>query len=279
MVLPVYAGLFCAILSLTMTEIMYHYVYYSYEEWGRGYIGVRSSKCLPEGDTKYFGSFYDKTFAPTNKIILATFETREEALQAEIALHAFYQVHINSRFANQAKQTSTKFTGTGGFEVCIERNPNFLSDAGKIGGKVTHERHPEMYSIIGKKGWQNGIKKWQENNPNWVEQLHEARMKGSTYFQNNPEAAKKRAANGVKALRAYWEQRGYRKVKGTKGTKVSVKLPCGEVKVFPSINVAADELSIPRTSMKRMAKGQKVKRYSEFEVTVLEQTYNNKDNN
>jgi hypothetical protein len=35
----------------------YYYTYYSYEEYGRGYFGSRSCKCLPEEDTKYFGSF------------------------------------------------------------------------------------------------------------------------------------------------------------------------------------------------------------------------------
>jgi len=47
----------------------YFYVYYSYEPWGRGYIGKRECWCLPEEDTKYFGSFRDKTFKPTEKII------------------------------------------------------------------------------------------------------------------------------------------------------------------------------------------------------------------
>jgi hypothetical protein len=88
---------------------MYHYVYYSYEEWGRGYIGVRSCKCLPEEDCAYFGSYKDQTFAPTEKIIIDKFESREEALQAEIALHLYYQVHANPHFANKAKQTSKKF--------------------------------------------------------------------------------------------------------------------------------------------------------------------------
>jgi hypothetical protein len=88
---------------------VYHYVYYSYEEWGRGYIGVRSCNCLPEEDCSYFGSFFDKTFTPTEKIIIDKFESREQALQAEIDLHSFYQVHVNPQFANKAKQTSKKF--------------------------------------------------------------------------------------------------------------------------------------------------------------------------
>jgi len=45
------------------------YVYYSYEEYGRGYIGKRECKYLPEEDVNYFGSFKDKTFKPTQKII------------------------------------------------------------------------------------------------------------------------------------------------------------------------------------------------------------------
>ena len=49
----------------------YFYVYYSYEPWGRGYIGKRECWCLPEEDVKYFGSYRDKTFKPTEKIIFS----------------------------------------------------------------------------------------------------------------------------------------------------------------------------------------------------------------
>jgi hypothetical protein len=47
-----------------MELVEYHYVYYSYEEYGRGYIGSRTCKCLPEKDVKYFGSYKDKKFKP-----------------------------------------------------------------------------------------------------------------------------------------------------------------------------------------------------------------------
>ncbi len=85
-----------------------HYVYYSYEEFGRGYIGCRTCECLPENDD-YLGSYHDKTFNPSNKIILETFSTREEALQAEVDLHKFYQVDKNPHFANKARQKTTGF--------------------------------------------------------------------------------------------------------------------------------------------------------------------------
>jgi hypothetical protein len=87
----------------------YFYVYYSYEEYGRGYIGKRECECLPEKDVNYFGSFKDKTFKPTQKIILETFDSVEKVLGAECALHNFYEVDKNPHFANRAKQTSTGF--------------------------------------------------------------------------------------------------------------------------------------------------------------------------
>lgn len=74
----------------------YYYTYYSYEEWGRGYIGSRGCKCLPEEDVRYFGSFRDKKFKPTQKIILKSdYATREEAYADEIALQKFYKVVEN----------------------------------------------------------------------------------------------------------------------------------------------------------------------------------------
>ena len=91
----------------------YFYVYYSYEPWGRGYIGKRECWCLPEKDVKYFGSYKDKTFKPTEKIILQIFDTLDEALDAEILLHEFYQVDINPHFANIYIHRSKNFCNNG----------------------------------------------------------------------------------------------------------------------------------------------------------------------
>jgi hypothetical protein len=88
----------------------YYYTYYSYEEWGRGYFGSRGCNCLPEEDIKYFGSFSDKNFKPTQKIILKSdYATREEAYTDEIILQKHYKVVENPHFANKAYQTSTGF--------------------------------------------------------------------------------------------------------------------------------------------------------------------------
>jgi len=91
---------------------MYHYTYYSYEEFGRGYIGKRSCKCSPEEDVKYFGSYKDKTFKPTQKIILETYDTATEAIADEIKVQRFFKVVENPHFVNKVYQTSTKFQGT-----------------------------------------------------------------------------------------------------------------------------------------------------------------------
>jgi hypothetical protein len=92
-----------------MSNRKYFYVYYSYEPWGRGYIGKRECECLPEEDVKYFGSYRDKTFKPTEKIVLEVFVTRKEAYKAEKQLHDFYEVDKNPHFANKSKITDDKF--------------------------------------------------------------------------------------------------------------------------------------------------------------------------
>jgi hypothetical protein len=92
----------------------HYYTYYSHEEWGRGYIGKRSCDCLPEEDVEYFGTFSDKTFKPTQKIILRSdYENAEELAKDEVILHDFYDVARSPHFANKAKQTSTGFDRTG----------------------------------------------------------------------------------------------------------------------------------------------------------------------
>lgn len=123
----------------------YHYTYYSYEEWGRGYIGKRSCKCKPEEDVRYFGSYRDKTFKPTHKIILETYATSEEALDAEIKLQRFFKVVENSHFVNRAYQTSTKFYIDG--EEAIKRGK-------KRKEQLAAERfyNSENQSVRGKKG-------------------------------------------------------------------------------------------------------------------------------
>ena len=155
----------------------YHYVYYSYEEYGRGYFGSRTCRCLPEEDVRYFGSFRDKTFKPTQKIIFKSdYATREEAYADEITLQTHYNVVENPHFANKSNQTSTKFwykvskeeankgnetrkkLGLGIFGFTPEQQHENSKNAGKYGGKKAkelgvgiHGLTPEQRSEIGKK--------------------------------------------------------------------------------------------------------------------------------
>jgi hypothetical protein len=130
----------------------YHYVYYSYEEWGRGYFGSRTCRCLPEKDVNYFGSFKDKTFKPTQKIILKDdYATRAEAYIDEIILQEYYKVVENPHFANRAYQTSTGWT--------------------TLGSKMTEEqlkRHTEYFRnnppLLGRKHSEETKQKLREKN-------------------------------------------------------------------------------------------------------------------
>jgi len=139
------------------------YVYYSYEEFGRGYIGSRGCKCLPEDDYKYYGSFHDKTFNPTQKIILGVYESRKDAYEAEILLHEFYDVARNPHFANRSKQTSTKFTLAPGVRVY---DKNFKDKISKIHkGKVLSEETKEKIrqANLGKSLSKETIEKMKES--------------------------------------------------------------------------------------------------------------------
>jgi hypothetical protein len=78
------------------------------------YIGVRSCKINPKED-KYLGS---SKVIKCNKIavskhILATWNSRKEAVSHEILLHDCFDVSTNKEFFNQAKQTSVGFDTTG----------------------------------------------------------------------------------------------------------------------------------------------------------------------
>lgn len=118
----------------------YHYTYYSYEEWGMGYFGSRSCNCLPEEDVNYFGSFVDKNFNPTYKIILkCDYNEREEAIVDEIILHNFYEVDKNPYFANRSKQTSKKFITT-----------SMVGEKNHFYGKTHTEESKKKISLIHK---------------------------------------------------------------------------------------------------------------------------------
>jgi hypothetical protein len=142
----------------------YYYTYYSYEEYGRGYFGSRKCYCPPEEDIKYFGSSKDKTFKPTQKIILkGDYNTREEAYADEIILQQYYKVVENPHFANKAYQTSTGFSTYG--KKHTEEHKKHLSKLLK--GRKTYGNKPHPFK--GKKhtkDWKlNQSNRMKNNNP------------------------------------------------------------------------------------------------------------------
>jgi hypothetical protein len=152
---------------------MNYYVYYSYEEWGRGYIGSKPSGCLcnPMEDP-YMGSFTDKTFKPVHKIILGVYDSPAECIAAEILLHSFFEVDINPHFANLARQTSTGFISL-----------------------VKTKAHKENISkgLIGKKKSPESIAKRQRNRTYATGDNHHMRRMGGHTFETKQKIKKKRA--------------------------------------------------------------------------------------
>ncbi len=137
----------------------YHYTYYSYEEWGVGYFGSRTCRCLPEEDVKYFGSFKDKTFKPTQKIILKSdYSTRKEANADEIILHNYFEVDINPHFANQAKQTSTGF--------CYSPSTELASKNGKKAAETNRKNGTAIFGMSKEQRSENGKKVQKTNKEN-----------------------------------------------------------------------------------------------------------------
>jgi hypothetical protein len=171
---------------------MNNYTYYSYEEYGRGYIGSRGCKCSVEEDFEYFGSFSDKTFKPTQKIILETFETREEAYEAELLLHNFFEVDINPHFANKSKLTSSGFTCPKRFsdEEIKERLKEQRNNAARKWEKSNPKQHKERKKKYAEKNSDN-IKVYQKN---WNEENKERKKEyAKLYYEKNKELLKQRS--------------------------------------------------------------------------------------
>ena len=108
---------------------------------------------MPEEDTKYFGSFKDKTFKPAGKTILFVCETRKEAAEIEIKLHDFFDVAVNPKFANKAKAISTGFDRTGviaGPHTEEQKRKNSETHSGENNPNYgrTGALHPQSKAVI-----------------------------------------------------------------------------------------------------------------------------------
>lgn len=238
-----------------------HYVYYSYEPWGRGYIGVRSCNGDPEKDIKYFGSFLDKNFKPTEKIILHVFKTRKEANNAEIALHEFYSVASNPHFANRANSTSSGFSRLGAKNSETAKKKVAMANKGNkycLGRKVSDEAKEKIRQHnIGRKKSKETIEKLRSRSKGDKNPMH-----GKTHSQT--------AKNKISlASKERWKEQDH-PMKGKTHTdnarqkiskaqkKIGLKLifcKTGEIKEFNSQLEAAKSLNLHQGSISSLLKG------------------------
>lgn len=160
---------------------MHHYTYFlTAKEPFNGmkyYIGVRSCKANPEED-KYLSSskVIKRNKIAVDKHILATWDTRQEAVNHEILLHSCFNVAVNPEFFNQAKQTSIGFdtAGTIGHNAGKKLSPERVEKLrqANIGRKHTEEnkklrsvkmvgfKHKQITCpVCNKTGGETGMKK------------------------------------------------------------------------------------------------------------------------
>ena len=126
------------------------------------YIGVRTCKSQPELDESYLGSCKTlKEWIKANgsdkveKIILARWATREEALSHEILLHDCFDVGRNQEFWNRAKQISTGFDTAGTTHEAYNKGMTWTDEQKKaqserLKGRVVPEKTRRKISLAQK---------------------------------------------------------------------------------------------------------------------------------
>ena len=124
-------------------EYLFNFVYLSYEETanGRSYVGQHSTNNINDG---YLGSYSDKSFNPTSRIILEYCKTKVGALAAEIRWQRALKVAEDSDFANRSYQTSTRFVYPWRGKKRSEEDKMNKSKASK--GKPKSESHRKKLS-------------------------------------------------------------------------------------------------------------------------------------
>lgn len=169
------------------TEALNHYVYLlSSRLEEKYYIGVRSCMCPISEDT-YMGSSTCMTKEDKqncNKIILARFNSRQEAVAYEIELHTLLDVVINPLFWNKAKQTSTWFDTTGRSMSLEEKTrrgeiqkERFKKSVHPSKGRILTEEHKRKISESG-----TGLKRSEETKRK-IQEAHKARSSKHWKFE------------------------------------------------------------------------------------------------
>ena len=227
---------------------MYHYTYMSIDPVdGRKYIGSRSCKCLPAEDTKYFGSYRDKSFKPQEKIILKTFSSRKEAFKHEIYLHFVLDVAVSNKFANRARVTTTGFTWAG------QHHSDETIAKLRIAGKNMSQETRDKLRI------RNQNKKL---SPWHIERLRTANL-GRKHSPETKEKIKQKTLGRKISAQARQKIGASNKGKWINRPDQSKALALknkktGEVKYFVSQKEAVRELGLHQASINRVALGKQV---------------------
>lgn len=165
------------------TEQVYHYVYrITNIVENKHYYGKRSSKKVQPLDDlgkRYFSSSTDKSFIQDQKDnpqnykykIVSIYLSSAEALRKEVKLHYKFDVGVNPRFYNKAKQTSTKFDTTGSkmIKEQLEKHKKRL-----IGRKHTEEAKLKVAAAMMGNSWNKGRK----HKPCSIEKMKQKAKKG-----------------------------------------------------------------------------------------------------
>jgi len=139
--------------KITQKIKKYHFVYRITNTYiNKHYYGIRTSEITPKKDLgiTYFSSSSDKEFIKDQKEnpqnykykVLKVFSTREEAIEMEIMLHKKFDIGINEKFYNKAKQTSKGFD-TSGIKLS-EDHKKHISEGVKKTNYIPSEAHKKM---------------------------------------------------------------------------------------------------------------------------------------
>jgi hypothetical protein len=142
-----------------MNAKKYHYVYrITNTKINKHYYGVRTSDIEPNKDLgfNYFSSSSDHEFRNDQKnnpqdykyVIVSIFNSREEAMYAEIKLHEKFNVDLNKSFYNRTKSNTIGFSNAGKRHSDITKNKISTSNRGKI--RNDHQRKNISDSLAGR---------------------------------------------------------------------------------------------------------------------------------
>jgi hypothetical protein len=190
------------------------------------------------------GTYKDKTFKPTNKIVLQEFCCREDAQKAEISLHDFYKVDVNPHFANRARARSTGFS-CGYSRKLSEETKRKIGEANKIalkGKKLPDE-------VKAKIGARFRGKPLTEEHKRKMSEAQRGRQFGEQHLQN--------LRNGIKN-RKYTDEQKKRLKEINEKPIILKKINTEEILKFPSRAAAGLALGIPASTISNaIRRGQK----------------------